>query len=89
MGTKYAGIVETCLTCLDPDNADFGDEREFEDADGIRVGARYIEKVSRTGSTLISQGFIRADDLGSAASEPAICLGPCIPAQRSIRIEAL
>ncbi|KAK3315976.1 hypothetical protein B0H66DRAFT_560058 [Apodospora peruviana] len=45
MGTRYAEIVETCLTCLDPRNADFGDEREFEDEDGIRVGARYIEKV--------------------------------------------
>jgi hypothetical protein len=29
MGTKYAEVVETCLTCLDPDNADFGDEHEF------------------------------------------------------------
>ncbi|KAF2823759.1 hypothetical protein CC86DRAFT_59731 [Ophiobolus disseminans] len=45
MGDKYAAIVETCLTCLDPDNVDFGDEREFEDKEGIRVGARYIEKV--------------------------------------------
>jgi len=46
MGTKYAEIVETCLTCLEPYNADFGDAREFEDEDGIRVGARYIAKVS-------------------------------------------
>ncbi|VBB73722.1 Putative protein of unknown function [Podospora comata] len=45
MGTRYAEIVETCLTCLDPDNQDFGDEREFQDEDGIRVGVRYIEKV--------------------------------------------
>ncbi|KAI2463466.1 hypothetical protein F4781DRAFT_416524 [Annulohypoxylon bovei var. microspora] len=45
MGTRYSEIVETCLTCLDPDNADFGDPREFEDEDGIRVGVRYIEKV--------------------------------------------
>jgi hypothetical protein len=45
MGTKYADIVETCLTCLDPDNTDFGDEREFQDADGILVGVRYIEKL--------------------------------------------
>jgi hypothetical protein len=45
MGDKYAEIVETCLTCLDKGNVDFGDEAEFEDADGIRVGARYIEKV--------------------------------------------
>lgn len=44
MGDKYAEIVETCLTCLDKDNVDFGDEKEFEDEHGIRVGARYIEK---------------------------------------------
>jgi hypothetical protein len=46
MGDKYAAIVETCLTCLDHNNTDFGDETEFEDEQGIRVGARYIEKVS-------------------------------------------
>ncbi|KAI1764988.1 hypothetical protein GGR53DRAFT_289281 [Hypoxylon sp. FL1150] len=45
MGTRYSNIVETCLTCLDPDNGDFGDASEFEDEDGIRVGVRYIEKV--------------------------------------------
>ncbi|KAF2028500.1 hypothetical protein EK21DRAFT_101818 [Setomelanomma holmii] len=45
MGDKYAAIVETCLTCLDPGNADFGDESEFEDEQGILVGSRYIEKV--------------------------------------------
>lgn len=46
MGTLYAEIVETCLTCLNRGNADFGDPTEFEDEDGIRVGYRYIEKVS-------------------------------------------
>jgi hypothetical protein len=46
MGSRYAEIVETCLTCLNPDNADFGDARGFEDEDGIRVGVWYIEKVS-------------------------------------------
>jgi hypothetical protein len=45
MGTKYARIVETCLTCLDEENADFGDEREFQDADGVLVGVRYIQMV--------------------------------------------
>jgi hypothetical protein len=45
MVTKYAEIAETCLTCLDPENADFGDATEFEDEDGICVGVRYIEKV--------------------------------------------
>jgi serine/threonine protein kinase len=47
MGDRYSSIVETCLTCLDPDNVDFGDEHEFMDADGILVGVRYIEKVWR------------------------------------------
>lgn len=46
MGTEYARVVETCLTCLDDNNDDFGDQSEFEDEDGIVVGARYIEKVS-------------------------------------------
>jgi serine/threonine protein kinase len=45
MGTKYSQVVETCLTCLDPGNPDFGDATEFQDEDGIRVGVRYIEKV--------------------------------------------
>jgi hypothetical protein len=45
MGTSYSEIVRTCLTCLDPDNVDFGDEREFEDEDGIVVGVRFIQKV--------------------------------------------
>lgn len=46
MGNNYAEIVETCLTCLDENNSDFGDENEFLDQDGIRVGVRYIEKVT-------------------------------------------
>ncbi|KAF9767674.1 hypothetical protein IL306_015134 [Fusarium sp. DS 682] len=45
MGTKYSKVVETCLTCLDEGNLDFGDEREFQDNDGVTVGVRYIEKV--------------------------------------------
>lgn len=31
MGKRYADIVESCLTCLDKDNPDFGDE------DGVLV----------------------------------------------------
>ena len=38
-------MVETCLTCLDKDNIDFGDEDEFADEDGVVLGVRYIEKV--------------------------------------------
>ncbi|KAL6894962.1 hypothetical protein GGI43DRAFT_411547 [Trichoderma evansii] len=45
MGNKYSKIVETCLTCLDKDNEDFGDDEEFQDEDGVAIGARYIEKV--------------------------------------------
>lgn len=47
MGSKYTDIVVTCLTCLDPENKAFGDEKEFQDEDGIDVGVRYIEKVGR------------------------------------------
>ncbi|GAP92298.1 putative podospora anserina S mat+ genomic DNA chromosome supercontig 6 [Rosellinia necatrix] len=45
MGTRYSDIVETCLSCLDPENSEFGDQDEFEDADGVLVGVRYIEKI--------------------------------------------
>lgn len=46
MGTRYAEVVETCLTCLDEDNLDFGDEKELTEEDGsATVGTRYIEKV--------------------------------------------
>lgn len=45
MGNRYTSIVMSCLTCLDENNADFGDQREFLDEDGILAGVRYIEKV--------------------------------------------
>ncbi|UKZ96455.1 uncharacterized protein TrAFT101_011244 [Trichoderma asperellum] len=45
MGNKYSKVVETCLTCLDKGNGDFGDDGEFQDEDGVAIGARYIEKV--------------------------------------------
>ncbi|MCJ1312952.1 hypothetical protein MMC25_006628 [Agyrium rufum] len=45
MGDKFSLIVQTCLTCLEKDNADFGNTDDFEDEDGIPVGFRYIEKV--------------------------------------------
>ncbi|KAH7072778.1 HET-s/LopB domain protein [Paraphoma chrysanthemicola] len=45
MGDKYTDIVTSCLTCLDETNADFSDESEFKDEDGITIGVRYIEKV--------------------------------------------
>ncbi|KAK8030272.1 hypothetical protein PG990_000006 [Apiospora arundinis] len=45
MGPRYASVVATCLTCLDADNKDFGDESEMTDEDGIIVGVRFIEKI--------------------------------------------
>lgn len=45
MGRIYTDIVVTCLTCLDKENKGFGDEKEFQDEDGISVGVRYIERV--------------------------------------------
>lgn len=44
MSTKYAGIVESCLTCLDLGNEDFGEESELQE-DGVIIAVRYIEKV--------------------------------------------
>ncbi|KAK8142627.1 hypothetical protein G3M48_008504 [Beauveria asiatica] len=44
MGYLYTNLVKTCLTCLDTNNEDFGDESEFLDDDGILVGVRYVEK---------------------------------------------
>ncbi|KAH0559348.1 hypothetical protein GP486_004136 [Trichoglossum hirsutum] len=46
MGSKYAEIVETCLTCLDEGNEHFGNESDFQDEDGVLVAVRYIEKLS-------------------------------------------
>ncbi|KAI7777805.1 hypothetical protein LA080_003004 [Diaporthe eres] len=45
MGTKYSEIVITCLTCLHGSNDDFGDDLESEDAQGVPVGVRFVEKV--------------------------------------------
>jgi hypothetical protein len=45
MGEIYAEVVVTCLTCLDENNDDFGEEAEFIDADEVLVGVRFIEKV--------------------------------------------
>ncbi|KAH6668547.1 hypothetical protein B0J14DRAFT_675380 [Halenospora varia] len=45
VGKKYAAVVITCLTCLDEDNGDFGEEEDMRDKDGIQLGMRYLEKV--------------------------------------------
>jgi hypothetical protein len=44
MGTKYAKVVEICLTCLDADN-DFGSLENFDENDDIAVAVSYIDKV--------------------------------------------
>ena len=47
MGTRYADLVVSCLTCLDPNETNrFGSQADLQDEDGIIVGIRYIEKVS-------------------------------------------
>lgn len=48
MGDQYSRVVETCLTCLDENNLDFGDPTEFLDADGIEVGSMYVKKIIET-----------------------------------------
>ena len=53
MGERYVEVVVNCLTCLDQDNADFGDQSEFEDPDGVLVGVKYIEKVCQLCSSCI------------------------------------
>ncbi|KAH7320587.1 hypothetical protein B0I35DRAFT_427435 [Stachybotrys elegans] len=52
MGDKYSKVVETCLTCLDSDNVDFGDPEDFTDGEGVEVGSRYVEKVISIISTI-------------------------------------
>lgn len=52
MGQKYATVVISCLTCLDPGNTDFGDESGLEDGDSVLIGVRYIEKVCVSMSVL-------------------------------------
>lgn len=43
MGSKYVKVVESCLTCLDLGNDDFGDETEGALEDDL-AAVRYIEK---------------------------------------------
>jgi hypothetical protein len=46
MGTKYADVVVSCLTCLDTVDPGLGDPDEFLDKDDIVVGVEFIESVS-------------------------------------------
>ncbi len=50
MGDRYKNTTVNCLTCLDQENTDFGDQSEFEDQDGVLVGVKYIEKVNHSHS---------------------------------------
>ncbi len=42
---KYSAVVVSCLTCLDKDNKDFGEENYISDDEGILVAVRFIELV--------------------------------------------
>lgn len=44
MGMIYAEIVLNCLTCLDEDNDNFGDEKASEKENSISIGVKFIEK---------------------------------------------
>jgi hypothetical protein len=46
MGDMYTRVVESCLTCLDEGNEDFGGFGDEEGGDdGVVVGVRFIEKI--------------------------------------------
>jgi hypothetical protein len=45
MGELYTGIVESCLTCLDEGNDEFGGFTEGEGVDGVTVGVRFVERI--------------------------------------------
>ncbi|KAI5776564.1 hypothetical protein EDC01DRAFT_625227 [Geopyxis carbonaria] len=51
-GSRYAGIVVLCMSCLDDEDNNFGQMRDLLDENGILVGVKYIEKVSRQASTM-------------------------------------
>ena len=45
LGDRYTAVVVTCLTCLDDDSVDFGEDSDMQDEDGVLIGVRFIEKV--------------------------------------------
>lgn len=48
MGERYTRVVQSCLTCLDEDNEDFGGDAAQQaaaDPDGIHLGVRFYEKI--------------------------------------------
>lgn len=52
MGDMYSKVVETCLTCLDEGNTEFGDPHDFEDDCGVEVGSRYVKKIMEVMSVI-------------------------------------
>lgn len=50
MGSRYADVVVSCLSCLNVENNSFGDDKDLWDEDGLVIGVRYIEKVLPTES---------------------------------------
>lgn len=69
MGDKYTGIVVTCLTCLDTDNDGFGNDTEIEEAQGIPVGVRYIDKVSLRMCPRKNREGLRSDKQSRSSSD--------------------
>ncbi|KAF2720849.1 hypothetical protein K431DRAFT_339078 [Polychaeton citri CBS 116435] len=59
MGDRYRDVVVNCLTCLDSDNLDFNDFNDIADAEGIFIGAQYIEKVGGQFSRILLVSYFR------------------------------
>lgn len=72
MGEIYQEVVVNCLTCLDEDNEDFGNQEEFADAEGIAVGVRYIEKVRLMPHAKLPEMLTFVPDPDKAEQHPAI-----------------
>jgi hypothetical protein len=48
LGEMYTEVVLSCLKCLDSENEDYGEIADEDDADGVVVGVRFIQKVCGT-----------------------------------------
>ena len=69
LGKKYSELVVSCWTCLDKNSDNFGDAKEFEEADedGTVVGVRYIEKVRSCNLFRYNSWLIWSDSLSTVA----------------------
>lgn len=45
MGKMYTQVAVNWLSCMDETNEEFSNKSEFENADGILIGVKYVEKV--------------------------------------------